>query len=388
MSRRPGGRFNRGRVSISGGAIAPSVVLLSWADAQFNRQQDASVSPTYRTSSATFALATADTTRLENTGDGSGSLLLCEGRRACINIQSRAVNSWTNDNSATSAPDTTAAPDGATVADSVTFAATTISGKSKTQTGTNVTSSVNLAWQCWAKSGTGGDEKFKFRLNDKSAAVQNSIDLTVNQNWQNYTWDINSGAGAGNPVFRILNASDAVARGAGRVVIYDAVCVEEGAYPTSVILNESAGQNGKRYEDLAIFAAAQVPQALREGKWSTTVRCDWASANLSSGDIKTLFSFGDSSNVLRFRHTGTDVRLEAVVSGSVVATSGAVSVSRYGALTLIIDCAAGVLTVNGVAGAAGAAIVWPGGVMLRVGGVLGSTGGEADCAIDAPKVAV
>jgi hypothetical protein len=360
-----------GAATISSGGLAPGTALLVRADAQVNRRHDTSVDSAYRASAATYTVAVADTACLEDTGDGSGALLLVERQRQCINIQSRAIHSWTNDNSATSLADTHVGPDGATTADSITFAATAISGKSKTQTAANVASSVNLAWQCWAKSGTGGDEKFKFRISDKSAAVQSSGDFTVNSGWLRFTYDIDSGPGAGNPVFRLLNASDAVGRGAGRVVVVAAICVEPARYPGSIILNESAGQNGKRYEDNVIYPAAQVPLALRGGKSTFPVRTNWANTELVSGEERWVYSFGGDQNGLRFRHTGTDVRLEALVGGAIVASSGAVTVARYGVLTLLVDCAAGILSVNGVAGATGSPIVWPGGVMLREGGIVG-----------------
>lgn len=366
--------------------LAPGTALLAWAEGQYNRQQDANVLATYMTSATTYAVTSAsDQIRLEDTGDGNGALLLIEGSRACINIQSRTVSGWTNDNSATSTADTHVSPDGLTNADSVTFAATTISGKSKAQTGTNVPSSTNLAWQAWLKSGTAGDEKFKFHMADKSAASQFTADQTVNQVFQRYTWDIDSGAGAGNPTFRIWNASDAVARGAGRIVVVASICVEAAPFPSSLILNEAGGQNGIRHPDQLIFTADQVPLHLRAGKHSTGARVKWANANLA-GLSAYLYSFGGANDGLRFRHNGTDVRLEAVVGGVVVASSGAVTTTRNGYYPIVVDPVAGVLTFNGVAGATGTPWAWPGGVPLRIGGILGGAS-EAFAAIKVPLVA-
>lgn len=297
----------------TGGGVAPGTPLLVWSEGQFNRQHDANITLTYRTSASAFSLGVADTPRLENTGDGNGPLLLCEGERACINTNSRAISAWTAANGASVAANTENGPEGALTADAVTFPNTTIGNVSQTQTGTNVASSSNLCWQVWAKraSGQAQDEKFRFWLTDKSAAPQTSADQNVTAAWQRFSWDTSSGAGAGNPVFRLGNASDAAARGAGRVVAFSAICVEQAAYPTSLILNETASQLGKRREDLMVFLPAQVPQALRQGKWSIGVRTDWANTNLSPGDVCVLFSWGDASNTLRFRHDGTNVVLEA-----------------------------------------------------------------------------
>jgi hypothetical protein len=368
--------------------LDPGTPLLAWADGQYNRQQDTNVVPAYQTSAVALTLGSADTMRLEDTGDGNGALLLLEGQRRCININSRAISAWTAANSASAAANTENGPEGALTADAVTFPNTTIGNMNQTQTAGNVASGASLRWQVWAKSGTGGAEKFRFWLTDKAASnVPVSADMSVTTTWQRFTWDVSAGVGAGNPVFRLGNASDAAARGAGRIVVFSGICVEAAAYPSSLILNESGSPLGKRDPDIMIFQPAQVPLHLRTGKWASGIRTKWASADLVAADERWLYSFGDSGNGLRARHTGTDVRLEAVVSGSVVASSGAVTATRGGYLPIIVDCAAGVLTVNGVAGSAGSPIVWPSGALLRLGGIVGSSGSEADCAIKAPEVA-
>lgn len=366
--------------------LPPGTPLLVWAEGQYNRQQDANVLATYQTSATTYAVTSAsDQIRLEDTGDGNGALLLIEGSRACINIQSRTLSGWTNDNGATSTADTHVSPDGGTNADSITFAATTISGKSKAQTGTNVPSSTNLAFQCWAKSGTAGDEKFRFHLTDKDAFSPPTVDQTVNQGWQRFTWDKSSGAGSGNPTFRIWNASDAVTRGAGRSVVVASMCVEAAPFPSSLILNEAGGQNGIRHPDQLIYPAELVPLHLRAGKQSLGVRTDWSTADLA-GLAAYIYSFGGANDGLRFFHTGSDVRLQALVGGVVVAQSGPVTATRRGYMPLGIDLPAGVLSVNGVPGSAAGPIVFPGGVPLRIGGILGGAS-EAFAAIKVPEAA-
>jgi hypothetical protein len=247
-----------------------------------------------------------------------------------------------------------------------------------------VSSSKNLCWQAWAKSATA--QKFRFWLANKSAtSVFSSTtlgDFVTGSTWQRYTWDVDSGGGAGNPVFRLSNASDALAR----TVVFGGVCVEEAAFPSSLILNDAAAINNKRYADVVTFTADQIPYRLRAGKWASGIRTKWANTDLVSGDTFVLLSFGDADNCLRVRHTGTDVRLEAVVAGAVVASSGAITVARNGYLTLVVDPAAGVLTVNGVAGATGTAWAWPGGVPMRVGGVVAAAS-EPFVAIKAPEAA-
>ena len=375
-----------GQAVTNNSTVGAGTALLVWSEGQFNRQHDASVSPTYQTGAATIAVATEDVARLEDTNDGHGALLLIEGQRAAQVIKARSISTWTPGNSATVSANTENGPEGALTADAVTFAASTISNMGQTITAANIPSSTNLVWMVWAKSGTGSNEKFRFWFTDKSNVVTQSADFTVTTTWQLFVWEVNSGAGAGNAVFRLGNASDAVARGPGRIVVFDCFDVQAYAFPSSIILNEAAAPNNLRRPDVQMFLPEQVPLRLRTGKWATAVRTKWASADLVSGEERWIASFGGSSDGLLFRHNGTDVRLEARVGGSVVAASGPVTATRGGWLPIVVDCAAGVLTVNGVAGSAGSPIVWPAGLTFRWGGIVAGAG-EAFASFKVPEAA-
>ena len=132
--------------------------------------------------------------------------------------------------------------------------------------------------------------------------------------------------------------------------------------------------------DSLTYLSAQVPLALREGAWSMDITPEWAPADLVSGDIRWILTFGASAqDGLRVRHDGSDVVIESVVGGSVVATSPALTGSAREVMrTIAVDAATAIISVDAVDGAAGTPWSWAGGVQVRVGGILGGSGSEFD----------
>lgn len=164
----------------------------------------------------------------------------------------------------------------------------------------------------------------------------------------------------------------------------DLVCIEVGGrYPTSSTRTNVRGADAWQWD------AAEVPSALRGGRSSWSLQMPWASARLISGDVRVIASFGGISDVLRIRHTGTDVRVEAVVGGVVKASSAAVTWtatrSAMTTLAIIVDAATAIITVNGVSGSAGTAWTWAA-APLRLGGVWGGAL-ELDAYLAIPEAA-
>jgi hypothetical protein len=167
-------------------------------------------------------------------------------------------------------------------------------------------------------------------------------------------------------------------------LIVDLAHAEQGRYPTSSV------RSGARDRDVAQWAPTEVPRALRAAASRWSVRPIWSTTALVSGDIRTIASFGGSTDVLRVRHTGTDVRVEAVVGGVVKASSAAVAwASQFlGPVTIAIavDPVAATITVNGVTGAVGTAWEWPAS-FFRLGGTWGGAS-EFDGGIALPEGSV
>lgn len=162
----------------------------------------------------------------------------------------------------------------------------------------------------------------------------------------------------------------------------DLVCIEVGGrYPTSSTRTNVRGADAWQWD------AAEVPSALRGGRSRWSLEMPWASARLLSGDVRVIASFGSVSDVLRIRHTGSDVRVESVVGGVVKASSAAVTWtatrSAMSTLAIIVDAAAATITVNGASGSAGTAWEWAA-APLRLGGVWGGTN-ELDAYLSIPE---
>lgn len=207
--------------------------------------------------------------------------------------------------------------------------------------------------------------------------------VTATETWTLHEYIVNAaGSVAFIPIDSRATASPMTS--AAQDVNVDLVCVERGGrYSTSSTRTSVRGADSWQWD------TAEVPLALRAGRSSWSLRMPWSSAKLISGDVRVIASFGDISNVLRIRHTGADVRVEAVVGGTVMALSAAVtwtgSRSSFASLTLVIDAAAATVTVNGASGAVGTVWAWPA-APVRIGGVWGGAS-EIDAYIAIPEAA-
>jgi hypothetical protein len=126
---------------------------------------------------------------------------------------------------------------------------------------------------------------------------------------------------------------------------------------------------GTRMPDIATWPAYEVPTRLCTGRTAWMVRPIYASSELVDGDVRVIGSWGDANNVLRIRRSGTTRAVEAVVGG-VVKCSVALTWAALDTLAVVVDPAAGTVSVNGVAGATGTAFAWPQ-TQFRLGGAYG-----------------
>lgn len=142
------------------------------------------------------------------------------------------------------------------------------------------------------------------------------------------------------------------------------------------------GTNGStitRSADTLTLASASVPALLFTAKGRfTQLSPIFANTDLVSGDQFWLLSIGGSNNGIRIYHNGTDVRVEALAGGLVVAQSQALTFARDALLGVIAwDPVVGVVSVNGTNGPSGTPWSWTSG-NIRVGGIHGGAG-EAFC---------
>lgn len=152
---------------------------------------------------------------------------------------------------------------------------------------------------------------------------------------------------------------------------------EDGRYATSPIV--TAGASATRAADTLTLGSGSVPAALLSTRGQfAQFSPEWGTADLTSGDVRWLFTLGGTGNGMRIRHDGTNVLLEAVESATVKASKAFGTVARNALVGPIgWDPAAGLVYINGVAGSAGSAWTW-GNDNLRVGGIYGFSSNELD----------
>lgn len=370
FSRRSGARFNRRGIGAGGGgAPGPSGPLLVYSEGSFQRVTEG------------FYIADLDnvvTHAADSMRTGARGVLI---ERSFVNQARHSIEvgtNWTAVNGA--GVSKTAGSESAGSSPNGTTPATMNYGSAVnsrlTQTvGTGITDGIPIVLSGF------------FLASDASQAVQPAINASIDGDFAlsttNWLRPVKTGVAA-------TAASDIIffenrASGAAQTVYAWGLCLHEGRYPLTPFRTAAAA--GTSAPDVLTFLSAQVPLRLREGKWTITVTPEWAPADLVSGDERWVISFGGANDGLRFRHTGSDVRLEAVVGGSVVASSEAVTGStREVARVLTIDPVAATLDVDGGTGSAGTTWTWPGGVQARVGGVLAGSN-EFDGYLTEPEAA-
>lgn len=210
----------------------------------------------------------------------------------------------------------------------------------------------------------------------------NVINAAAPASWTLY--DVASPVTAGDTYVPVDSRAIAGLSAIAQDCYIDLLTIETGRrYATSPTRTQARGCDAWQW------VAEEVPLALRAGRSSWSVALTYSSSQLVSGDVRTVASFGGPLDVLRIRHTGTDVRLEAVVGGVVKASSAALTWtgSRTTPLTLalIADPIAGTVSVNGTSGAAGTAWTWPT-EALRLGGTWGGNN-ELDGYMSIPEAA-
>lgn len=165
---------------------------------------------------------------------------------------------------------------------------------------------------------------------------------------------------------------------------FDCVQFEPRQYATSTVIDAL----GRRAADVATWPAYEVPTQLRQGRSRWIVAPIYASADLADGDVRILGSFGGPDDVLRIRRSGANRKIEAVVGGVVQCATAALTWSAGATISLLVDAAAAILTVeSGVSGGSGAgptgsAVVWPD-EPFRLGGGYGV--GASTTAIDSTE---
>lgn len=318
-----------------------------------------------------ISVASSDVRRLENRGDGAGALLLLEKSSTNFILQSRDITSaaaWTEVAlGATQTANDGNGPTGAATADRVQSAGAQFS-RGQIVSGLANPHTISV----WVRhtSATGGHQPAPHAMWNASVSTTYSRQAGLRA--------------ATSTTYYPVDTSGAVTPQDVRVDLHQ---VENGRYPTSAIITAAATVT--RAADSLVIPAGGMPTNI----WARRHRLAqvspaFAHTDLASGDARWVFTIDGSNNGLRIRHTGSDVRMEAVQGGSVRASSGALTFARHGLLGIVSwDPVAAVVSVGGVAGSAGTPWYWTPGT-VRIGGIQGGSGSELDGRISTTLEAV
>lgn len=337
-----------------GGGAAYSGPLLAWANAVFTRPIEGSYQSDV---GGTMAFAAINARR---EGYDFGELLtLLESQRTNYNIRSEDFSGW-GASLVTVTPNVTTAPDGA--ADGASLAYTANTGARVTMAAA-IAASTRMTLSRWVKNSS-GNGLTRLQLIQRDGATEVSLNSTATADWaREVLRGADVGAGGSNPQFWQRAGAD----GLLKTIFSWGTQWEIGRYETSYV--RTANGAIERDADQATWAPEEVPLLLRAAPWRMRAASWHANTDLVSGDIRVIASFVGPDDVLRVRHNGTAVVLEALVGGVVKATQ-TVTYARKTAVDIWVDPVGGRVGFAGVWGAAGTPWAWPTG-HFRLGGEVG-----------------
>lgn len=338
-----------------------------------------------------FRFAGSGERRFEDRGDGAGPLFVSETSHGNGFAKSRdfADAAWLNAEDAGSnfvaTPAYAAGIDGTQKACRLQFSEPVSSFYQARVTGlTAVSISV------WARA-TSGTARFNLAVSEGGAGpLVRAAGFDLTEAWQQCTLVVPSGV-ATWVGFSPGDVKDRSGAGVGGLavtlpqdILIDAPQYDSVLYPRSTFENTTSGDTTTPADTLT-YATTQYPARLLTDRAEfTECRPMFASAggDLPVNNVRWLLSLGGSSNGIRIiQSSSTELTVQALSGGSVVASSQPISgVARHGRLGSIAwDPREGRIYVAGVAGPAGAPWSWSAATM-RVGGIQGGAS-EANCAL-------
>lgn len=360
------------------------VTLATFANGTFSRSSNG----TYLTSATTVSEASTNVLRLEDRGDGNGSVPLFEGARTNRIFYSSNVGTWSN------GPGTNR---GTTNYATSPLGTTTAARVEKDTTATygpiligSPPTSTRFAVSCWCADNVSSAGK-STRIGVYNAPGV-SLAITIPASWGFFsvsgTTSASANSGAypgfdhrvnypttGNPAITV--ACDFLLWG---------VQAEQGAwFPSSHIINNS-GAAATRSADTLTLTTAQYNAAMLDRPWKFDVYPYFSSTDHQDGETYWLYSFGGASDGIYLTKSGGNATVAVVTGGVVRVSSATITWSRHQKLTVTVTPAAGQVTVAGATTGdgtqTGTAYTFPSST-LRVGGILSGTG-EAFCRISQP----
>lgn len=352
---------------------AGSPPLLPLGSGTFSRSSDGY----YFTGADSLAVAPPDVLRLEDRGDGLGSMYLLEGAATNLLTRSHELDQWSKTNSPVITPGGTdplggaqsdiAEDDSESNLEWVTPAAWT------NQVGTfsfwvkkDLISSVFPEWSLVTSSAVQMDTSTgttAFRVGGGG----HSLVVEDRGQWWRVLWHTGPELTTRTDFFPAASATLGGARDSNQVRSVESwgYQFEARSFPSSYV--ETSGTIASRSADVLSFASGNFPQQLTDGVWEFDWAPDWDDSEIADA---ILLSFGGSANEMRFSGGGN--QMNVVIGGAVVANP-VITFSRFQKVTFKLDFVAREFTVTGASTGDGVYAMsgvaeWPTGVTLRVGG--------------------
>jgi len=358
------------------GKVLPFV---DFSVATFSRTAEASMLLGPSSSGIFMQTAAPMAPRYENRGDGAGNLLLIEEARTSFNARSRAfqASSWAAHGSSSITSAYVAGPDGNFFANRI--QAPNDANSWRQNINVQHPTTAPICFSVYVRSAIGGSGSAAgYLYTGGSVATEKAFGvLATTSTWTRYDMVVPTYA-AECAIFigdnTNLTSISGVAAGA-RDAVYDFTQTELGTYPTSPIRQSGIGGTLGMTRDADVMTAVTFSNSLFTvpGQF-TQFSPIFSSAEVTSGSSGWLFTIDDVNNGVRWRHNGTNVVIEAVQSGSVKATSNALTFSRHALLGAVSwNPSAGTVSVSGTAGSAGTPWTWSGS-KVRIGGIYSGSG--------------
>lgn len=371
------------RTILAAARSGPSGALLDFSSAIFVRASDGS----YRTGTAEtpIAFVASDILRQES------GLYLIEKLSTNVNLNSRNTSAATyTAGTGTPSYDYAAGPDGtAAIADRWVLDAGEYSRyRVYTLTGGSMCGSV------WRRHATGTGDHQAFAYGGSVAKSGGYVGIATTE-WERVSATQPSTAGTNNGFTSVEGRAITVGWGSNLVAVAQDIVVDllqmemNCLYPTSTIICGATATS--RQADVMTWLAAEVPLMLREGRSLWTFRPCYPDTGLISGNVRVIGSWGGATDILRLRHDGTGVLVEALTATTVRAASSYLTFSADTTMTVHVNPVSAVLTVSGATtgngpGTTGTPWTWLAGVGFRLGGEYGGSN-EFDGGLSIPVAA-
>jgi hypothetical protein len=304
-------------------------------------------------SSAFLAWAVANARRLEDRGDGLGTMLLMEGARTnSIGSPRDMVAGWSAGGGVLTANDS-AGPDGAVLADYY----SAISGSFGSYIAAAPVIGTRIACSFYGKRrAAAGPDEAHYAYQDGGAGDGTYTNSPISETYARYE------------LLRLIaNASGYYVPMEGRTsggltaralaYTMDLHQFEVGAaFPSSPI--RTGG--GTRAADVLSYAVGQYPASFLTRGFRLTFAPDFASADMPTGTAMSLATFGGALNdFVDILHTAGVIKIRAYHGGTLILTVGGITFSRGQLLTLDVNPAAGTYALSGATSGNGVTVGTP-----------------------------